>query len=43
MLRAVLRRLTYANVIATLALFLALGGGAVGPRTRRTPRSAPAS
>jgi hypothetical protein len=29
MLRAVLRRLTYANVIATLALFLALGGGAV--------------
>ncbi len=29
MMRAVLRRLTYANVIATLALFLALGGGAV--------------
>jgi hypothetical protein len=29
MLRAVLRRLTYANVIATMALFLALGGGAV--------------
>ena len=29
MLRAVLRRLTYANVIASLALFLALGGGAV--------------
>ena len=29
MLRAVVRRLTYANVIATLALFLALGGGAV--------------
>ena len=29
MLQAVLRRLTYANVIATLALFLALGGGAV--------------
>ena len=29
MLRAVLRRLTYANVIATLALFLALRGGAV--------------
>lgn len=29
MLRAVLRRLTYANVIATLALFLALGGGTV--------------
>lgn len=29
MLRAVIRRLTYANVIATLALFLALGGGAV--------------
>jgi len=29
MLRAVLQRLTYANVIATMALFLALGGGAV--------------
>ncbi|HTR73732.1 MAG TPA: hypothetical protein VMH33_00555 [Solirubrobacterales bacterium] len=29
MLRAIGRRLTYANVIATLALFLALGGGAV--------------
>jgi hypothetical protein len=28
-MRAVRRRLTYANVIATLALFLALGGGAV--------------
>jgi hypothetical protein len=28
-LRAVGRRLTYANVIASLALFLALGGGAV--------------
>src|ERR1700748_3794207 len=29
MLRVIGRRLTYANVIATLALFLALGGGAV--------------
>src|ERR1700761_6129708 len=29
MVRAIGRRLTYANVIATLALFLALGGGAV--------------
>jgi hypothetical protein len=29
MLRAIGRRLTYANVIASLALFLALGGGAV--------------
>ncbi len=29
MLRAIGKRLTYANVIATLALFLALGGGAV--------------
>jgi hypothetical protein len=29
MLRAIGRRLTYANAIATLALFLALGGGAV--------------
>jgi hypothetical protein len=29
MLRAIGRRLTYANVIGTLALFLALGGGAV--------------
>jgi hypothetical protein len=28
-MRAVMRRLTYANVIATLALFLALGGGVV--------------
>jgi hypothetical protein len=28
-MRALRRRLTYANVIATLALFLALGGGAV--------------
>jgi hypothetical protein len=28
-MRAVRRRLTYANVIATLALFLALGGGVV--------------
>ncbi|MBS1887212.1 MAG: hypothetical protein JSU06_08490 [Actinobacteria bacterium] len=34
MLRAVLRRLTYANVIATLALFLALGGGAVWAANR---------
>ena len=29
MLRAIGKRLTYANVIASLALFLALGGGAV--------------
>jgi hypothetical protein len=29
MLRAIGRRLTYANVVASLALFLALGGGAV--------------
>lgn len=28
-MRAVMQRLTYANVVATLALFLALGGGAV--------------
>ena len=28
-MRAVARRLTYANVVATLALFLALGGGVV--------------
>ena len=28
-MRAVRRRLTYANVVATMALFLALGGGAV--------------
>jgi hypothetical protein len=28
-MRAVTRRLTYANVVATLALFLALGGGVV--------------
>jgi hypothetical protein len=36
MLRAVLRRLTYANVIATLALFLALGGGAVWAASHKT-------
>jgi hypothetical protein len=35
MLRAVLRRLTYANVIATMALFLALGGGAVGAANKK--------
>ena len=29
MLRAIGKRITYANVIASLALFLALGGGAV--------------
>src|SRR4051794_32808265 len=28
-MQAVRRRLTYANVVATMALFLALGGGAV--------------
>ena len=38
MLRAVLRRLTYANVIATLALFLALGGGAVWAAAHRLPK-----
>jgi hypothetical protein len=38
MLRAVLRRLTYANVIATLALFLALGGGAVWAANHRSAR-----
>ncbi len=38
MLRAVLRRLTYANVIATLALFLALGGGAVWAANKQANR-----
>jgi hypothetical protein len=38
MLRAVLRRLTYANVIATLALFLALGGGAVWAANHRSAK-----
>src|ERR1700759_3215139 len=38
MLRAVLRRLTYANVIATLALFLALGGGAVWAANRQAAK-----
>ena len=36
MLRAIGRRLTYANVIATLALFLALGGGAVWAAAHNT-------
>ena len=36
MLRAIGRRLTYANVIATLALFLALGGGAVWAAAKKT-------
>ena len=38
MLRAVLRRLTYANVIATLALFLALGGGAVWAASHKSAK-----
>jgi hypothetical protein len=38
MLRAVLRRLTYANVIATLALFLALGGGTVWAAKHRASK-----
>jgi len=33
-MRAAMRHLTYANVIATLALFLALGGGAVWAANR---------
>jgi hypothetical protein len=32
-MRAIARRLTYANVVATLALFVALGGGAVAATT----------
>lgn len=35
MLRAIGKRLTYANVIASLALFLALGGGAVYAATNQ--------
>ncbi|MBS1861381.1 MAG: hypothetical protein JSS68_06670 [Actinobacteria bacterium] len=35
MLRAIGRRLTYANVVASLALFLALGGGAVWAASHR--------
>jgi hypothetical protein len=35
MLRAIGRRLTYANVVASLALFLALGGGAVWAATSK--------
>jgi hypothetical protein len=38
MLRAIGRRLTYANVIATLALFLALGGGAVWAAAHKTDK-----
>ncbi|HXF31245.1 MAG TPA: hypothetical protein VN522_06960 [Solirubrobacterales bacterium] len=36
MLRAIGKRLTYANVIASLALFLALGGGAVYAASHKT-------
>ena len=43
MLRAIGKRLTYANVIASLALFLALGGGAVYAASTRRTRSAPGS
>jgi hypothetical protein len=38
MLRAIGRRLTYANVIATLALFLALGGGAVWAASKQAAK-----
>jgi hypothetical protein len=38
MLRAIGRRLTYANVIASLALFLALGGGAVWAASHKSAK-----
>ena len=41
MLRAIRSRLTYANVIATLALFLALGGGAVWAATKTSQKIGP--